>query len=417
MKRIVWSLLFLLAAGLITLRSLALAQDAEQIPQAPLHGYYTYGKLRGVTTEQAMRGAAAATSIPLFSYSVTSSRDSNHYTGVMVGRSPFFHGARTTNIPAVIIPIKFTMADHETGGATVFDPSATDATCSPHGPALTLFQNSPILKAVNFTMPFPPNLDGVNVGSGQYLDEFQRANFWSSVSVTGDRFHTVLFPVTTLPVQSVSVPTGHGKGYNAAADFGGCGSLGGLDGSWWDPVIFVGGSGGEAQTLIANLTSAGKISPTQFPIFLFYNVIMNATGESACSSGCALGYHNSEFSPVQTYGVADWDTTGVFTSGVQTTGNSSVLAHEVGEWMDDPLGNNPTPLWGHIGQVSGCQNNLEVGDPLSGTIVPPVLLGSMNYDLQELAFFSWFYGTPTTGVSSDFSNNDTFDGDAGAVCF
>ena len=30
MKRIVWSLLFLLAAGLITLRSPALAQDAEQ---------------------------------------------------------------------------------------------------------------------------------------------------------------------------------------------------------------------------------------------------------------------------------------------------------------------------------------------------------------------------------------------------
>ena len=113
MKRIVWSLLFLLAAGLVTLASPALAQDAAQIPQAPLHGYYTYGKLRGVTTEQAMRGAAAATTVPLFSYSVTSSRDSNHYSGVMVGRSPFFHGARTTNIPVVIIPVKFTMTDHE----------------------------------------------------------------------------------------------------------------------------------------------------------------------------------------------------------------------------------------------------------------------------------------------------------------
>ena len=74
----------------------------------------------------------------------------------------------------------------------------------------------------------------------------------------------------------MTVPTGHGKGY-LASDFGGgfCGALGGLDGSWWDPAIFTGGSGGEAQTLIANLTSAGKISPTQFPIFLFYNVIMN----------------------------------------------------------------------------------------------------------------------------------------------
>ena len=47
MKRIVWSLLFLVAAALITLRSLALAQDAEQPGQ--LHGYYTVVPLHGAT--------------------------------------------------------------------------------------------------------------------------------------------------------------------------------------------------------------------------------------------------------------------------------------------------------------------------------------------------------------------------------
>jgi hypothetical protein len=333
----------------------------------------------------------------------------------MVGRSPFFHGARTTNIPVVIIPVKFTMVDHDAGGATVFDPTALDPTCSPNGSALTVFQNSPILNAVNFTMPFPPLGGGVNVGSGQYIDEFQRANFWSSVSVTGDRYHTVLSPVTTLPVQAVSVPTGLGKGYNAAA-VGFCGSLGGLNGQFWDNQIF-GGTGHAAEDLIASLTTAGKISPTQFPIFLFYNVILNQNDESPCGSGCALGYHNSQGSPVQTYGVADWDTTGLFTSMGKTTGNSSVMAHEVGEWMDDPLGTNFVPLFGHIGQVSGCQGNLEVGDALSGTVVPKVLLNGMNYDLQELVFFSWFMGTPPTGVDSDFSNNDTFDSDAGGICF
>jgi hypothetical protein len=414
MKRTVLSLLLFLAAGMVTLASPALAQDSEQMPQTPLHGYYTYGKLRGVTTEDAMRGAAAATTVPMWGYTVTSSRDDNQYSGVMVGRSPFFHGARTTNIPVVIIPVKFTMTDHAAGAATVFDPTATDATCSPHGSAVTVFQNSPILNAVNFTMPFS---GGVNVGSGQYVDEFQRANFWSNVSVTGNRFHTTLSPVTTLPVQAVTVPTGHGKGYLSSSFGGGfCGSLGGLDGSWWDPVIFTGGSGGEAQTLIANLTSAGKISPTQFPIFLFYNVIMNTTGESACGSGCALGYHNSESLPVQTYGVADWDTTLLFDSAGSTTGNSSVMSHEVAEWTDDPLGNNPVPAWGHIGQQPNCQNNLEVGDALSGTIVPQVLLNSMEYDLQELVFFSWFYGSPSIAVDSTFSDNDTFTTDAGPPC-
>ena len=38
------------------------------------------------------------------------------------------------------------------------------------------------------------------------------------------------------------------------------------------------------------------------------------------------------------------------------------------------IATNPTPKWGHIGQVSGCQSNLEVGDPLSGTNAPAVLI-------------------------------------------
>jgi hypothetical protein len=409
MKRTVLSLLLFVVSGLAGMAPPVLAQDAGQYPQPPLRGYYTYGTLRGVTTEEAMRGAAAATSIPMWSYSVPVGRDGSPHTGVMVGRSPFFHGARTTNIEAVIIPVKFTMTDHETG-ASVFDPTAADPTCSPHGSALTVFQNSPILKAADFTMPFS---GGVHVGSGQYIDEFQRANFWQNVSVTGDRYHTVLFPVTALPVQSVTVPTLHGKGYKSS-DFGPgfCGNLGGLDGSWWDPVIFTGVGSGEAQTLISALTGAGSIKPTQFPIFLFYNVVMNATGELACPTGCALGYHNSQGSPTQTYSVSDWDTTGLFRSA----GNSSVMSHEVGEWMNDPLGNNLVGSWGSVGQVSQCEPaafaNLEVGDPLSGTLVPLVALNGMNYDLQELAFFSWFLGSPSLGVNGDFSNNSTFLGDA-----
>ena len=74
MKRILWTLLFLVAAGLITLRSLALAQDATT-PTQPLHAYYTYGQLKGLTTEQALSGAGAATTIPLWSYSVIATRD------------------------------------------------------------------------------------------------------------------------------------------------------------------------------------------------------------------------------------------------------------------------------------------------------------------------------------------------------
>lgn len=404
MKRTLLSLLFFVTTSLVTFASAVLAQDAAQLPR--LQGYYTYGKLHGVSHETVMRGVAAATTIPMFDYTVTASRDGNQYSGVMVGRSPFFHGARTTKIPVVIIPVKFTMTD----GGFVFDPTALDPTCSPNGSAVTVFQKSPILNAVNFTMPFS---GGINVGSGQYIDEFQRANFWQNVSVTGDRFHNMLGPITTLPVQSVTVPTGEGKGYLASSFGPGfCGSLGAINGQWWDSSVF-GGTDNEAQTLIASLTTAGQIGPTTLPIFLFYNVIMDPSGELACPTGCALGYHNSQGFPVQTYSISDWDTTKLFGS---TTGNSSVMAHEIGEWMDDPLGTNPVPLWGNIGQVSGCQNNLEVGDPLSGILVPLVPLNGMNYDLQELAFFSWFYGTPSIAVDAVFSDNGTFTADAGPIC-
>ena len=84
------------------------------------------------------------------------------------------------------------------------------------------------------------------------------------------------------------------------------------------------------------------------------------------------------------------------------------MSHEVGEWQNDPDTINPTPAWGHIGQVSGCQSNLEVGDPLSGTTFNDAL-GGFTYHPQELAFFSWFYHQkPSLGVNGWYSDQGTF---------
>ena len=74
----------------------------------------------------------------------------------------------------------------------------------------------------------------------------------------------------------------------------------------------------------------------------------------------------------------------------------------------DPLVNNATPSWGHIGQVGGCQNNLEVGDPLSGTQFPTVFMNGFFYNMQELAFFDWFFDTPSLGAGGVYSNNGSF---------
>ena len=88
------------------------------------------------------------------------------------------------------------------------------------------------------------------------------------------------------------------------------------------------------------------------------------------------------------------------------------MSHEVAEWMDDPNTSNPVPPWGGEGQVPSpnCQANLEVGDPLTGTDVSPVTLGGFAYTLQELAFFSWFYGGPSLGSGGNYSNNGKFTG-------
>ncbi len=107
---------------------------------------------------------------------------------------------------------------------------------------------------------------------------------------------------------------------------------------------------------------------------------------------------------MQTYGISDYENSGAF----GTTRTTDSLSHEVAEWANDPYGNNLTRAWGHIGQVSGCQSNLEVGDPLSGKDLP-VVTGTFTYHVQELAFFSWFYRqSPSLGVNGWFSNNGTF---------
>jgi hypothetical protein len=167
------------------------------------------------------------------------------------------------------------------------------------------------------------------------------------------------------------------------------------------------------NTLISRLASQG-VGTTVLPIIILGNVVLGDPGDSLTSNCCVIGYHGAYGSPVQTYALSDYDSTGIFLG----LADVSALSHEIGEWEDDPLGNNPTPAWGHVGQVSGCQNNLEVGDPLSGTLFPPVSMpNGITYHTQELAFFSWFYRqSPSLGAGGLYSDNGTFGADAGAVC-
>jgi len=369
---------------------------ARPLKQPRLRGYFAVSPLRDATPEtlRAAVAAAATTTIPLFNYTFVG-YDGNTYPGTMVGRSPFAHGARTTNVHLILVPLIIKMPD---GGT--FDPTAADA-CASGKTDLSLVQGSPLLTPTDFIM------NGVDVGTAQYVDAFQRANFWTNVSATGSRYHTILSPVTVLSAVTVTVPAGSGQTW-AAANFGGCGNLGVIDANYWDPSLNGGTSRGEAGTLLTSLASQG-IGPTILPIFLLPNVVFASSGTSPTVNCCILGYHGSigPVATLQTYSPLDFDSTGLFSPG-----NISIMSHEVGEWMDDPTGINAVPVWGGIGQQAGCQNNLEVGDPLSAPPTNPfsVTQNGFTYAMQELAFFSWFFGGTSLGSGGKYSNNGTFTG-------
>ncbi len=129
-----------------------------------------------------------------------------------------------------------------------------------------------------------------------------------------------------------------------------------------------------------------------------------------------MGYHSYAGEPVpsQLYSVAEIDVSKFFPAGIE---NTSVLAHELGELVNDPYADNEVPPWGHSGQQSACQENLEVGDPLTGTNMPKVKMpNGYTYNLQELVFFSWYFGGRSIGVNGWYSSNGTFTSDAGPVC-
>src|SRR6516225_8200999 len=204
-----------------------------------------------------------------------------------------------------------------------------------------------------------------------------------------------------LASQALSFPSGSNNPRICAN--GQAGSVGVVDINTFDAAI---------QALITG-PLAGMVNVGTFPIFLTQDVVLSENG-----SCCVLGYHSGLFvnGQLQIYSPFSIDTIPVFGGGFVGT-----LSHEMGEAINDPPGNNPTPNWGNIGQVVGaCQNNFEVGDPLSpgfGTPTNPFTVvggNGLTYTLQELAFYSWFYGSNGlgTGAGGKFSDNGTFKGDA-----
>jgi hypothetical protein len=295
------------------------------------------------------------------------------FTYHMVGTDPAA-GSATSNIPLVIIPLKFKFTD----GTTL---SAAQTVCGDVKNTNFRVKNSPLIKKGNTFSP-----GGTNVGKTQYIDAFQRANFWSSVSTTSPNYHVLLSPIQQKPLQTITV------GANGTTVAGPCAKIGEVDINFFDNI---------AMSLLTSL----NIPANTLPLFLSYNTFWTSGG---C---CILGYHSTNNAGTQAYAVGAYSDPGIFNAaGIR---DIHALSHEIGEWMDDPLipSQNNVPAWGHVGQVSGCQGNLEVGDPVTGSAFTVTTGGTFpfTYHPEDLVFLPWFARiTPSTSVNGWFTFLNAF---------
>jgi hypothetical protein len=326
--------------------------------------------------------AAAGATIPMWTASITASQNGKRYRYQMVGQDPRKRLSHpTTTIVANIIPIVVKLAD-----GTTLDP--TKKSCGESTSPLNAVLASPVFK----NTPFTPG--DTFVGNTQYVDAFQRANFWAYTNPSGINpgYHVLLVPKVGKTI-TVKVPAADGRSvanHSCAAG-----------------AVTMAYAVGQGLKLLPSLAAKPwGVTPKTFPIFLLHNIRFDKTlGKSG-----AVGFHAAVPNPAfhgatQTVAVASY----LDASFSPREPDIAVLSHEVGEWMDDPFGGNPTPAWGNTGQVNGhCQSNLEDGDPLTGTTFA-VMRAGVTYHPQELAFASWFYGpTPSIGVNGSFSFSGTF---------
>jgi len=277
-----------------------------------------------------------------------------NYTYNMVGTAPSTN--TSTTVQVYVIPLKVVITPRR-GTQTTYDPSHVLS----NGKTVTSNTvGSPIFNSSTTYVQ-----GGTDVGTTQYIDAYQRANFWGTVK-TDSNYHLLLGGPTVLAEQTLSPPSRYGT---TGTVFGFKAGL--VDINWFDAQL---------QSIISRFT---QIQPNTFPIFLTYDVYLTESGQC-----CIGGYHSSEgsISNPQAYAHATYvDHPGDFAQDV------SALSHEVGEWADDPLVVNTN------GNNTPC-GILEVGDPLEGEANYggfPYTLNGFTYNLQDLVTLPYF-GAPTS---------------------
>lgn len=300
------------------------------------------------------------------------------YPYTMVGTNPSL-GSATTEVPTVLIPLRFVFAD-----GSVFDANTDPVDGQNVIPAIL---NSPVFQPHSFV------LGGTSVGQTQYGDAFQRANFWNYVSAGSPDYHVLLGQPNVLSSQTINVPAD--KGSYAFDQYT----------NTTIPAIEFQFLAGEVRTLIDRL----DIKPQTLPIFVSGRVV---EGSGFAFHDAYTTFSGDRAVGAQTYIVTSYSEQGVFGGGVS---DIAPLTHEINEWLDDPFINNNTPGWeipfnpnlyGNGRCMSAIfEDELEVADPLAFfRLSIPVPTNSYTYHLADAVFLDFFTrSTPSHSVNGRYS--------------
>ena len=307
-------------------------------------------------------------SIPHFSGSFESQGKAYPYT--IVGTKPQSNG--TTEVPVQIIPISLFFEEFvdENGAPIVLDP----------GPVMARVASSPNFHSAEYA-----------TGTTQFADAVQRAQFYGSA---GKEWHTLLGAPQILKPLRIAVPRGDAKVYRNPST--------GILYAIVDTDFFL----SQLNTMI----QMANLSSDSLAIALTSNVFL--APQKDIKKCCVLGFHTSfdvgevtQLKFIQTFIWASWVEQGILGPGLADV---TPMSHEISEWMNNPFGGNTVPAW-QVPNSTGCQNNLETGDPLA--LMPnagyPVLIDGFTYHPQSQVLMQWFqHGSTSDAFEGAFSFPD-----------
>jgi chitinase len=294
----------------------------------------------------------------------------NNYPYTIVGGKPQAGG--TTEIPVQLVPISL-----------FFEEFADES-----GAHLILSPEQVVPRVLS-----SPNFHDASYATGvtQFADAVQRAQF---NGIAGKDWHTLLGAPEVLKPLTIDVPRGLAKVYRNRSN--------GTTYAIVDTNFFI----SQLNTII----QLENLRPDALAIALTSNIFL--APQSDIKKCCVLAFHTSfdmgeltQMKFVQTFIWASWVDQGILGTSLADV---TPISHEISEWMNNPFGSNVVPAW-QVPNSTGCQNNLETGDPLA--LMPnagyPVTIDGFTYHPQSQVMLQWFQrGATSDALEGAFSFPD-----------